>query len=188
MSTRPLWDGDGRYAGTLCVITDITERSLLEDRLHQANKMEAIGRLAGGVAHDFNNLLTVINGYSDLLLHKLNAGDQIHAQLTEIRRAGQRVHELTNQILAFSRNQRRATDTLNLRTVIEDNVEMLRRMIGEDIELLTTFDPELGNVRADRTEVIQVLLNLAVNARDAMPTGGTLTFALDNVEVDEKDV
>jgi PAS domain S-box-containing protein len=188
ISTRPLWDGDGRYAGTLGIITDITERSLLEERLHRANKMEAIGRLAGGVAHDFNNLLTVINGYSDLLLQNLNAGDRVHAQLTNIRSAGQRAQELTTQILAFSRNQMRATDTLNLRNVIEDVEEMLRRMIGEDIELLTTFDPELGNIRADRTEIIQVLLNLAVNARDAMPTGGRLTFALANVEVDEKDV
>jgi CheY-like chemotaxis protein len=149
--------------------------------------MEAIGRLAGGVAHDFNNLLTVINGYSDLLLRSLSAGDRIHAQLTDIRNAGQRAQELITQILAFSRNQIRATDTLNLRKVIEDVEEMLQRMIGEDIELLTTFDPGLGNIRADRTEIIQVLLNLAVNARDAMPAGGTLTFSLANVEVDERD-
>jgi len=188
ISTRPLWDGDGRYAGTLGIITDITERSLLEERLHQANKMEAIGRLAGGVAHDFNNLLTVINGYSDLLLRSLSAGDRIHAQLTDIRSAGQRAQELITQIIAFSRNQMRATDTLNLRNVIEDVDEMLQRMIGEDIELLTTFDRGLGNIRADRTEIIQVLLNLAVNARDAMPAGGTLTFSLANVEVDERDV
>ena len=187
ISTRPLWDGDGRYAGTLGIITDITERSLLEERLHQANKMEAIGRLAGGVAHDFNNLLTVINGYSDLLLRNLDARDRTYPQISEIRSAGQRAQELTNQILAFSRNQMRATDTLNLGSVIEDVEEMLRRMIGEDIELRTIFDPGLGNVRADRTEVIQVLLNLAVNARDAMPSGGTLTFALANVEVDETD-
>jgi two-component system, cell cycle sensor histidine kinase and response regulator CckA len=188
ISTRPLWDSDGRYAGTLGVITDITERSLLEERLHQANKMEAIGRLAGGVAHDFNNLLTVINGYSDLLLRNSNTGDRTYAQITEIRSAGQRAQELTNQILAFSRNQKRATDTLNLGGVIEDVEEMLRRLIGEDIELLTIFDPGLGYVRADRTEVVQILLNLAVNARDAMPTGGTLTFVLANVEVDDKDV
>jgi PAS domain S-box-containing protein len=188
ISTRPLWDGDGRYAGTLGVITDITERSLLEERLHQANKMEAIGRLAGGVAHDFNNLLTVINGYSDLLLRNLSAGDQIRAQLTEIRSAGQRAEELTSQILAFSRSQMRTTHTLNLGSVIEDVEAMLRRLIGEDIELRTTFDPRLGNIRADRTEIIQVLLNLAVNARDAMPSGGVLTFAVANVEVDSKDV
>jgi PAS domain S-box-containing protein len=187
ISTRPLWDGDGRYAGTLGIITDITERSLLEERLHQANKMEAIGRLAGGVAHDFNNLLTVINGYSDLLLRNLDARDRTYPQISGIRSAGQRAQELTNQILAFSRNQMRTTDTLSLRSVIEHVEEMLRRMIGEDIELRTIFDRGLGNIRADRTEVIQVLLNLAVNARDAMPTGGTLTFALANVEVDEKD-
>jgi CheY-like chemotaxis protein len=130
----------------------------------------------------------VINGYSDLLLRQINGGDRIHTQLSEIRNAGQRAQELTNQILAFSRNQMRATDTMNLRSVIEDVEEMLRRLIGEDIELLTTFGPGLGNIRADRTEIIQVLLNLAVNARDAMPNGGTLTFALANVEMDEKDV
>ena len=188
ISTRPLWNADGHYAGTLGIITDITERSLLEERLHQANKMEAIGRLAGGVAHDFNNLLTVINGYSDLVLRTLSAGDRIHSQLNEIRSAGERAQELTNQILAFSRNQIRATDTLNLRSVIEDVEEMLRRLIGEDIELVTILNPNSGNIRADRTEIIQVLLNLSVNARDAMPTGGTLTFALANVEADEKDV
>jgi CheY-like chemotaxis protein len=150
--------------------------------------MEAIGRLAGGVAHDFNNLLTVINGYSDLLLRNSSTGDRIHAQLSEIRSAGQRAEELTSQILAFSRSQMRTTHTLNLRNVIEDVEAMLRRLIGEDVELRTTFDSALGNIRADRTEIIQVLLNLAVNARDAMPTGGTLTFSVANVEVDSKDV
>ncbi len=185
ISTRPLWDGDGRYAGTLGVITNITERSVLEERLHQAFKMEAIGRLAGGVAHDFNNLLTVINGYSDLLLRKLSAADPLHAGLTEIRSAGQRAQELTGQMLAFSRRRNRATETLSLRSVIEEVENMFRRIIGEGIHLITAFDPALGQVRADRTELTQILLNLAVNARDAMPTGGTLTFETRNVDVDE---
>jgi two-component system, cell cycle sensor histidine kinase and response regulator CckA len=185
ISTRPLWDGSGRYAGSLGIITNITERSLLEERLHQAHKMEAIGRLAGGVAHDFNNLLTVINGYSDMLLRNVEAGDRVHSQLTEIRKAGQSAQELTSQMLAFSHSHIRATEVLNLSSVIEDVEKMLRRMIGEDIELVTVFEPGLGQVKAGRTEVTQILLNLAINARDAMPTGGTLTFETRSVEVDE---
>jgi PAS domain S-box-containing protein len=147
ISTRPLWDGDGRYTGILSIITNITERSLLEEQLHQARKMEAIGRLAGGVAHDFNNLLTVINGYSDLLLQNLDAGGQIHEQLTEIRSAGRRAQELTSQMLAFSRRKIRSTELLSLHTVIKDVEKMLRRMIGEDIELVTAIEPGLGQVK-----------------------------------------
>src|SRR5260370_5145781 len=147
--------------------------------------MEAIRRLARGVAHDFNNLLTVINGCSDLLLRNLGADDQIYARLTEIRSAGQRGQELTSQMLAFSRSRIRAAEVLSLHSVIEEVEKMLRRIIGDDIELVTAFEPGLGKVKADRTELAQILLNLAVNARDAMPTGGTLTFETRNVDVDE---
>jgi PAS domain S-box-containing protein len=171
-----------RLAG---IAEDVTAQRELEEQLRQANKMEAVGRLAGGVAHDFNNLLTVINGYTDLLFKKLSANDQIHVELNEIRGAGQRAEELTSQMLAFSRSQIRATEALNLRSVIEGVAKMLRPMIGEDIELVTVYDPELGQVKADRTELTQIVLNLAANARDAMPTGGTLTFNARNIDVDD---
>lgn len=186
ISTCPLWDDGGRYIGSLGIISDITERSRLEERLHQARKMEAIGRLAGGVAHDFNNLLTVINGYNDLLLRRISPGDPIRADLLEIRGAGEQAQELTSRMLAFSRGQVRATEVLSLRSVVEDVENMLRRMIGEDIRLMTRFDPGLGHIRADRTEIVQVLINLAANARDAMPSGGSLTFSLTNTEVDDR--
>jgi two-component system, cell cycle sensor histidine kinase and response regulator CckA len=185
ISARPLWGSEGRYAGSLVIISDITERSLQEEQVHQAHKMEAIGRLAGGVAHDFNNLLTVINGRCDLLLRHSAVGERIRAEIAEISNAGQRAQELTSQMLAFSRGQIRATEVLSLQSVIEDVEKMLRRMIGEDIELVSVFEPGLGQIKADPTELTQVLLNLAVNARDAMPNGGTLTFEIRNLEVDQ---
>ena len=184
INTRPLIDGKGTYIGSLGIITDITERMQLEERLRQADKMEAIGRLAGGVAHDFNNLLTVINGYSDLLRRRVGADEEVGEYLTQIRTAGLDAQELTSRLLAFSRHQIRSVAPLNLREVIEDTEKMLRRLISEDIEFRTVFDAQLGCVRADRIELTQILLNLAVNARDAMPTGGTLSFEARNVEVD----
>jgi signal transduction histidine kinase len=181
----PIRDAGGRPYRVAGIAEDVTAHRESEEQLGQAQKMEVVGRLAGGIAHDFNNLLTVINGYTDLLLTKLSASDQIRAELREIRGAGQRAQELTSQMLAFSRSQIRTTDVLSLHGVIADVVKMLRPMIGEDIEMVTDFDPESGQVNADRTELTQILLNLAANARDAMPKGGTLTFETRNVEIDD---
>jgi hypothetical protein len=181
----PICDATGAPYRVAGIAEDVTTHRELEEQLRQAHKMEALGRLAGGIAHDFNNLLTVINGYTDLLLRKFSASDRIHADLNQVRSAGQRALELTSQMLAFSRSQIRTAEVLNLRNVIEDVAKMLRSMIGEDIELVTVFDPDSGQVKADRTEITQILLNLAANARDAMPTGGTLTFETRNIEVDD---
>jgi PAS domain S-box-containing protein len=181
----PIRDGGGRPYRVAGIAEDVTGHREMEEQLRQAQKMEAVGRLAGGIAHDFNNLLTVINGYTDLLLRKSSANDQTYTELNEIRSAGQRAHELTSQMLAFSRNQIRSTEVLSLQSVIEDVAKMLRPMIGEDIELVIALDPESGQVKADRTELTQILLNLAANARDAMPTGGILTFETRSMEVDD---
>ena len=181
----PIPDGGGRPYRVAGIAEDVTGHREMEEQLRQSQKMEAVGRLAGGIAHDFNNLLTVINGYTDLLLRKSSANDQIYAELNEIRSAGQRAQELTSQMLAFSRTQIRTMEVLSLQSVIEDVAKMLRPMIGEDIELVIAFDPESGQVKADCTELTQILLNLAANARDAMPTGGILTFETRSMEVDD---
>ncbi len=181
----PIRDAGGRPYRVAGIAEDVTAHLELEEQLRQAQKMEAVGRLAGGIAHDFNNLLTVINGHADLLLRKLSTNDQIHAGLGEIRSAGQRAQELTSQMLAFSRSQARTTELLSLPSMIADVAKMLRPMLGEDIEMVTAFDPDTGQVNADRTELTQILLNLAANARDAMPKGGTLTFETRNVELDD---
>ena len=182
----PIFDPSGAPYRVAGIAEDVTVHRELEEQLRQAQKMEALGRFAGGIAHDFNNLLTVINGYTDLLLRKVSESDRIQAELNEVRSAGRRAKELTSQMLAFSRSQIRTTDVLYLRNVIEDVAKMLRPIIGEDIELVTVFDPESGQVNADRTEITQILLNLAANARDAMPAGGSLTFQTQNVEVDAR--
>jgi two-component system, cell cycle sensor histidine kinase and response regulator CckA len=170
---------------TLYTCRDITVRKELEAQLRQAQKMEAIGRLAGGVAHDFNNLLTVIIGHSTLLLEG-NGHDpqETRADLQQIRLAGERAAALTRQLLAFSRQQMFELQVLNLNDVLGETIQMLTRLIGEDIELLTNLAPELAHVRADVHQVQQIVLNLAVNARDAMPSGGVLTIETANVELD----
>jgi signal transduction histidine kinase len=160
------------------------ELSQAQDQLRQAQKMEAVGRLAGGVAHDFNNLLTAITGYSDLLMSDLAEGDPRRADLEQIKHAADRAAGLTRQLLAFSRRQVLQPRVLDLNVVITDVEKMLRRVIGEDIDLVTIPGSALGRVKADPGQLDQVILNLAVNARDAMPEGGKLTIETANVELD----
>jgi signal transduction histidine kinase len=163
---------------------DITDHKKLEEQLRQAQKMEAIGRLAGGVAHDFNNLLTVINGYSELVLEAVDRYDELVRPLVaEIHQAGARAAALTGQLLAFSRQQIVQPRPVDLNGLVSDLQRMLSRVIGEDIELTTTLRPGLDRVSADPAQLEQVILNLAVNARDAMPQGGRLTVRTENVHL-----
>ena len=150
-----------------------------------AHRMEAIGRLVGGVAHDFNNLLTVINGCSDFLLRKRPDNDPATEIIQEINKSGWRAASLTRQLLAFSRKQSITLRMLDLNAVVIELAKMLQRLVGEDIDLVTSLDPSLGHVKADPGQLEQVIMNLVVNARDAMPAGGTLTILTRNVELEE---
>ena len=165
---------------------DVTERHALEQQLQQSQKMEAVGRLAGGIAHDFNNLLMVISGYSEFLLDRLGPEPELRAPAQEIASAAGRASALTRQLLAFSRKQMLAPKILDLNGVVTENLKMLTRMIGEDIELVMVPATGLGAVRADAGQIEQVIMNLAVNARDAMPSGGKLTIETSNVSLDEE--
>ncbi|HLK62640.1 MAG TPA: PAS domain S-box protein [Bryobacteraceae bacterium] len=160
---------------------DITDRKHLEEQVLQSQKLESLGRLAGGIAHDFNNLLTVINGYSDLLLHGADAANPMRHGLQEIHSAGLRGAELTQQLLAFSRKQVAQLRPMNLNAVVQEFQGMLHRVIGEDIQLVVNLDPSVGSVKADRGQIHQVLMNLVVNGREAMPKGGTLTIESQSV-------
>jgi PAS domain S-box-containing protein len=164
---------------------DVTERRALEQQLRQSQKMEAVGRLAGGIAHDFNNLLMVILGYSEFLLDRLGPDPALRTPAQEIAGAAQRASTLTRQLLAFSRKQMLAPKILDLNGVVTENFKMLTRMIGEDIDLVMVPGADLGAVRADAGQIEQVIMNLAVNARDAMPSGGKLTLETSNVSLDE---
>jgi PAS domain S-box-containing protein len=174
---------DGNIDYKELVVEDITERRALELQLRQSQKMEAVGCLAGGVAHDFNNLLGVIIGYSELLLDRLAESDPLRRHADEIKKAGDRASSLTRQLLAFSRQQVLELKILNLNTVIVEMEKLLARLIGEDVELYTSLDPNLGQIKADQGQIDQVIMNLAVNARDAMPEGGKLIIETRNVDV-----
>jgi len=176
---------EGQLASILGIGRDVTERLSLEQQLRQAQKMEAVGRLAGGVAHDFNNILTAITGYADLLLEDLGTTDRRRDDIAEIRKAAERAAGLTRQLLAFSRQQVMQVRVLDLNDVVADTQNMLGRLLGEDIALVTRLDPALGAVKADPGQLEQVIMNLAVNARDAMPGGGKLTIETANAELDD---
>jgi two-component system cell cycle sensor histidine kinase/response regulator CckA len=182
---RVLKDEAGSPTRIIGVAADIGERKSLEDQLRQAQKMEAVGQLAGGVAHDFNNLLTVIHGRAELLLTTLNADDRRRTDVDEILNAAERAAGLTCQLLAFSRKQVLQPTLLDLNSLVFDMSKMLRRLIGEDIELVTTQGPAPAAVHADAGQLEQILLNLAVNARDAMPHGGRLSIETATVVLDD---
>jgi len=167
------------------IAEDVTDRRLLEDQFRQAQKMEAVGRLAGGVAHDFNNLLMVISGYTEVILGKLEVDNPLHEKGRAIQQAADRATTLTRQLLAFSRKQMLELKVVDVNTIVEDMERLLRPLIGENIELLTWLTPEAGHTRADAGQLEQVLMNLVVNAKDAMPNGGKLTIQTQNIRTDE---
>lgn len=175
-SKSPYRNAAGAVAGVVAISRDITDRKRLEEQLRQSQKMEAVGRLAGGVAHDFNNLLTVINGYSEIILASSDDHGATRSMLEEVHKAGKRAADLTRQLLAFSRQQILQPKVIDLNDVVAELAKMLRRMIGEDVELVIVPGPRLARVKADPGQIEQVIMNLAINARDAMPTGGRLTI------------
>jgi PAS domain S-box-containing protein len=185
LSGRAVLDEKGEAEGFEMIAEDITERRNLEQQLRQSQKMEAVGRLAGGVAHDFNNLLTVIKGYSELMLEQTIPGGPLRAEVEEVKNAADRAASLTRQLLAFSRQQLLAPKILDLNAAVRNMEQMLRRLLGEDIELSTVLGEKLGQVKADPGQIEQVIMNLSVNSRDAMSRGGKLTIETANAVLDE---
>ena len=175
--------GDGQVVGVTSIARDLSERDRLENELRQAQKMEAVGRLATGIAHDFNNLITVLLGYSDELIEQVPPGSEWQRSATEIRRAAERASGLTQQLLSFSRRQATVAHTVDLNVVVANMEDMVRRLLGPEIRLEFSLDPSLANIRADGAQIGQVVMNLVVNARDAMPKGGQLTVETANVEL-----
>ena len=182
----PLTSSDGEIIGCIGLAVDVTERKALEMQMRHAQKMEAVGRLAGGIAHDFNNLLTVITGYSDLTLLRLELNDPLRNNLDEVNRACERAAGLTRHLLAFSRKQVLKPKVLNINTTVSEMNRMLPPLIGEDIDLVIELCPDLGQVKADSGQIEQIIANLAVNARDAMPFGGELAIRTSNIVLDEE--
>jgi two-component system cell cycle sensor histidine kinase/response regulator CckA len=176
---------DGQAVGVQGIARDVTQRRHLEEQLAHAQRMEAIGHLAGGVAHDFNNLLTVVTGYSELVLRRLDAESPVRQEIEQIKKAGERATTLTRQLLAFSRKQMLQPRVLDLNAVLSDVEHLLRRLIGENIQLTMVLGPDLKRVKADPGQMEQIIMNLAVNARDAMPQGGMLTVGTANVVLDD---
>ncbi|MBN1797994.1 MAG: response regulator [Spirochaetales bacterium] len=165
------------------VLIDITQRKRLEEQLNHSMKMEAVGRFAGSIAHDFNNLVTAILGYSDLCLRVLDKNSELHNDITEIRHAANMAAELTKKLLYFSKKQKIQAEEINLNRILSDMDSMLRRLLGEEIEFTTFFDPGLSSIKADRSQIEQVIMNLAVNARDAMPKGGKLLMKTEQIGI-----
>lgn len=183
---RFVLDEQGNRIGWQGLILDITATKLLEHQLRQSQKLESVGLLAGGIAHDFNNMLTAINGYSELILRKLGKDDPLYFYAEEISKAGQRSATLTNQLLAFSRQQVLNPALVNINDLINDTMKILQRVIGEDIQLKATLNSQIGNTKVDPGQFAQIIMNLAVNARDAMPQGGKLTIETANILLDEE--
>jgi two-component system cell cycle sensor histidine kinase/response regulator CckA len=184
LSGRVILDSENQIKHFEVIAEDVTEKRTLEEQFRQAQKMEAMGRLAGGISHDFNNLLGVIIGYSDLLLASPPGDDSTQHRIEEIKKAGQRAASLTRQLLAFSRKQVLSPKVLDLNSVVSETCKMLLRLLGEDVQLITKLAPELDAVKADPTQIEQVLMNLAINARDAMPNGGKLIIETSNAKLD----
>ena len=180
--------GDGQVVGATSIARDLSERDRLENELRQAQKMEAVGRLATGIAHDFNNLITVLLGYSDELIDEAPPNTALHAAAVEVRRAADRASALTQQLLAFSRRQASVAHSVDLNQVVSHMEDLIRRLIGTEIRLQTSLQRELWPISADAQQIGQVMMNLVVNARDAMPAGGTLTIATANVELGHEHV
>jgi PAS domain S-box-containing protein len=179
-----VYDETGEPARAIGAITDLSDRRELEEQFRQAQKMEAVGRLAGGVAHDFNNLLMVITAYTGIMQEQLGPEDKLHKNLAEVKKAVDRAASLTQQLLAFSRKQVLLPRIINLNAVVEDSVKMIKRLIGEDIELKVSLGKPLWAVKADPGQIVQVLMNLCVNARDAIRNGGELAIGSENVSID----
>ncbi|HMK24332.1 MAG TPA: PAS domain S-box protein, partial [Terriglobales bacterium] len=181
----PVRDASGRIAHFISNDRDISEHRRLEATVFQAQKMDAIGLLAGGVAHDFNNLLMVISSYAELMQDSISPGHRLHRNVQEILSAARRASDLTRQLLAFGRKQAQTLQVLDLNGILRDVSKMLTRVVGEDVALVIDLQTDLGKVKLDPVQVEQVVMNLAANARDAMPEGGKLTITTRNVELDE---